>query len=169
MCCFTESASASETDGTGVSTSENNPPNQPCQIVSKDDGRYFRFNVVVVHHLCWNILKLSLSIGPPKCEATFCQIRCLCRLQSIAACRDHFVRRLSLLHPSVCPSIRVSVRLSGSHTFLLVTHSYISQVTDAFLGMLPLFALIKVLQTIAKLQSICHSSSVFFGTIKYPL
>ena len=42
----------------------------------------------------------------------------LCRLRSIAAHRDHFVRRLS-----VCPA---------------VTHSYVSQVTRAFIGMLPL-------------------------------
>ena len=55
----------------------------------------------------------------------------LCRLRSIAAHRDHFVRRLSVcLCPSVC--------LSGSHTFLVVTHSYVSQATHAFLGMLPL-------------------------------
>ena len=49
----------------------------------------------------------------------------LCRLRSIAAHRDHFVRRLS-----VC--------LSGSHTFLVVTHIYVSQATHAFIGMLPL-------------------------------
>ena len=49
----------------------------------------------------------------------------LCPLRSIATHRDHFVRRLS-------------VRLSGSHTFLVVTHSYVSQVTHALLGMLPL-------------------------------
>ena len=49
----------------------------------------------------------------------------LCRLRSIAAHRDHFVR-----HLSVCPS--------GSHTFLVVTHSYVSQAEHAFLGMLPL-------------------------------
>ena len=36
---------------------------------------------------------------------------CLCRLRSIAAHRDHFVRRLS---------VRLSVRLSGSHTFLVL-------------------------------------------------
>ena len=47
----------------------------------------------------------------------------------IAAHRDHFVRRLSV-RPSVC--------LSGSHTFLVVMHSYVSQATHAFLGMLPL-------------------------------
>ena len=55
--------------------------------------------------------------------------RFLCRLRSIAAHRDHFVRRLS-----VC----VSVCLSDSRTFLIVTHSYVSQATHAFLGMLPL-------------------------------
>ena len=31
------------------------------------------------------------------------------------------------------------VCLSGSHTFLVVTHSYVSQATHAFCGMLPLF------------------------------
>ena len=51
-------------------------------------------------------------------------------LRSIVAHRDHFVRR-----PSVC----LSVCLSGSHTFLLVTHSYVSQATHAFLGVLPLY------------------------------
>ena len=53
----------------------------------------------------------------------------LCRLRSIAAHRDHFVRRLSV-RPCVC--------LSSSHTFLVVTHSYVSQATHAFLGMQPL-------------------------------
>ena len=53
----------------------------------------------------------------------------LCRLRIIAAHRDHFVRRLSV-RPSVC--------LSGSHTFLVVTHSYVLQATHAFLRMLPL-------------------------------
>ena len=43
-----------------------------------------------------------------------------CRLRSIAAHRDHFVRRLF-----VC--------LSGSHTFLVVKHSYVLQATRAFL------------------------------------
>ena len=52
----------------------------------------------------------------------------LCHLQSIAAHRDHFVRRLS-----VC--------LSGSHTFLVVMHSYVAQATYTFLGMLSLFLL----------------------------
>ena len=53
----------------------------------------------------------------------------LCRLRSIAAHRDHFVR-----HLSVC----ACVCLSDSHTFLIATHSYVSQATHAFLGMLPL-------------------------------
>ena len=54
----------------------------------------------------------------------------LCRLRSIAAHRDNFVWRLS-----VC----VSVCLYCSHTFLVVTHSYVLQATHAYLGMLPLF------------------------------
>ena len=59
----------------------------------------------------------------------------LCRLRSIAAHRDHVVRCLS-----VCPYICLCIRLSGSHTFLVVTHSYVSLATRAFLGMLPLFS-----------------------------
>ena len=55
----------------------------------------------------------------------------LCLLQSIAAHRDNFVRRLS---------VRLSACLSGSLTFLVV---YVWQATHAFLGMLPLFYLIK--------------------------
>ena len=49
------------------------------------------------------------------------KVHFLCRLRSIATHRDHFVRRLS---------VRLSVRLSHSH-------SYVSQATHAFLGMLP--------------------------------
>ena len=49
----------------------------------------------------------------------------LCHLRSIAAHRDH----------GVCPSIC----LSGSHTFLVVRHCYVSQATHIFLGMLPLY------------------------------
>ena len=53
----------------------------------------------------------------------------LCRLRSITAHRDHFVR---------CLSVCACVCLSDSHTFLIVTHSCVSQATHAFLGMLPL-------------------------------
>ena len=53
----------------------------------------------------------------------------LCHLRSIAAHREHFVRRL-FVRPSVC--------LSRSHTFLVVTHSFVSQATHEFIGMLPL-------------------------------
>ena len=61
--------------------------------------------------------------------------------RSIAAPRDHFVR-----HLSVCPSIC----LSGIHTSLVVTQSYVSQGTHAFLGMLPLFCILKVIVRITK-------------------
>ena len=43
--------------------------------------------------------------------------------------RDYFVR---------CLSVRVSVCLSGSHTFLVVTNSYVLLATHALLRMLPL-------------------------------
>ena len=52
----------------------------------------------------------------------------LCGLRSIAAHKDHFVGRLS-----VCLSVCLLVCLSGSHTFLVVTHSYVLQVTSALL------------------------------------
>ena len=52
----------------------------------------------------------------------------LCRLRSIGEHRDHFVR---------CLSVRPSVCLSGSHTFLVVRQRYVLQATHAFLGMLP--------------------------------
>ena len=39
---------------------------------------------------------------------------------------------------SMCLSVCLSVCLSGSHTSLVVTHSYVSQATHAFLGELPL-------------------------------
>ena len=44
--------------------------------------------------------------------------------------RDHFVRRLS-----VCPVVTL---------LLVVTHSYVSQATHAFLGMLPLCCFVKI-------------------------
>ena len=50
----------------------------------------------------------------------------------------HSATKGSLCLVSVCPSVCVCVCLSGSHTFLVVTHSYVSQATHAFLGMLPL-------------------------------
>ena len=55
-----------------------------------------------------------------------------CRLRSIAAHWDHFVRRLS---------VPLCVCLSGSHTFLVVTHTYVSQASHAFLGMLPQYVI----------------------------
>ena len=50
----------------------------------------------------------------------------LCRLQSTAGHRDNFVRRLSV-RPCVCPL----VCLSGSHTYLVVTHSFVLRATHA--------------------------------------
>ena len=51
----------------------------------------------------------------------------LCRLRSIA-------------HSVCCLSVRSSLCLSGSHTFLVVTHSYVKHATHAFLGIQPLFS-----------------------------
>ena len=59
------------------------------------------------------------NIYCPKNEFQSDSFRFLCRLWSIAAHRDHFVWRLS-----VRPSVHRSVCLSGSHTFLVVMHSY---------------------------------------------
>ena len=60
----------------------------------------------------------------------------LCCLRSKVAYRDHFVQLLS---------VPVSVCLSGSNTFLVVTHSYVSQATHAFLPMLQLCSFISVM------------------------
>ena len=80
-----------------------------------------------IHH--W--MKYSIKILNEKRNVVFVSPAklFLSRLWSIAAHRDHFVWRLS---------VRLCVRLSGSHIFLVVTHSYVSQATHAFLGMLPL-------------------------------
>ena len=55
-----------------------------------------------------------------------------CCLQSLGAHMDHFVR---------CTAVHVCVFacLFSSHTFLVVIHSFVSQATHAFLGLLPLF------------------------------
>ena len=77
----------------------------------------------------------------------------LCRLRSIAAHRDHFVRRLS-------------VRLSGSHTFLVVMHSNVSQATRAFLGMLPLcliYALLKSVLVVSDVIVACIHVFILFN------
>ena len=70
-----------------------------------------------------SLAKAPIRFSPPLADLG----RFLCRLRSIATHTDHFVRRLS-----VCPSVRLSVRLSHSQ-------SYVLQATHAFLGMLPLF------------------------------
>ena len=72
----------------------------------------------------------------------------LCRLRSIAAHRDHFVRR-----PSVCPSVCLSVCPSICHTF----HSYVLQATHAFLGMLPLFFRDHFVRRLSVCPSVCLS------------
>ena len=72
----------------------------------------------------YTIIKTEYNDWKEKCSQ--------CRLRSIAAHRDHFVRRLS-----VC----ACVCLSDSRTFLIVTHTYVSRATHVFLGMLPLCSL----------------------------
>ena len=87
--------------------------------------------LVIFHHLdiYGNKLVNTIETKPLCASSSDLSNQFLCRLRSIAAHRDHFVRRLS-----VC----ACVCLSDSHTFLIVTHSYVSQATHAFLGMLPL-------------------------------
>ena len=77
--------------------------------------------------LLWTCRSVGMPVGMLLCQSVCGSVSytLLCRLRSIAAHRDHFVR-----HRSVC--------LSGSYAFLVVTHSYVSQATHAFLGMLPL-------------------------------
>ena len=81
--------------------------------------------------LCRFEYSLSCNLLLPLLVVLNCKHLFLCRLRSIAAHKDLFVRRLSV-------RLFVCVCLSGSHTFLVVTHSYVWQATHAFLGMLPL-------------------------------
>ena len=71
----------------------------------------------------------------------------LYRLRSIAAHRDHFVWYLSVI-------LSVCLCLSGSHTFLVVTHSYVSQATH---GMLPLFLYVNMFDIEQKNKYLCFS------------
>ena len=92
-------------------------------------------------------LDSKLTVGlSDVCEQVVCLCNCqvitlyyeqfLCRLRSIVAKMDHFVRRMSV-RPSVCPCVCTCGCLSGSNTSLVVTHSYVSEATHAFLIMLP--------------------------------
>ena len=93
-------------------------------------GQSYPLNVAIIHKLHWisflhvKLLFVHKQQKKPLLHLKICWF--LCRLRCISAHRDHFVGGLS-----VC--------LSGSHTFLVVTHSYVSQATHAFLGMLPLY------------------------------
>ena len=92
---------------------------------------YFSLSNIDLSYLC--ISKYFMTFDPMTKRAHFVFYLSipafLCRLQSIATQRDHFVR---------CLSVHVCVCMSGSHTFLVVTHSYVLQATHAFLKMLPL-------------------------------
>ena len=67
--------------------------------------------------ICLDLIQVKIN---------FCRVwsTFLCLLRSIGTHKDHFV----------C----ASVCMSGNHTFLVVTHSYVSQATHAFLRILPL-------------------------------
>ena len=87
----------------------------------------------VAWHFAWNLPNQACVADRHMCEAPL-----LCRLRSIAAHRDHFVQSAVS-----AVSIHVSVCLSSSLAFLIVTHSYVSQATHAFLRMLPLCSLLR--------------------------
>ena len=71
----------------------------------------------------------------------------LCHLLCIAAHRD----------------VGPSVRLSGSHTFLVVTHSYVSQATHVLIGMLPLCILIPTVMCFTQMTVTLSSSMLLKG------
>ena len=118
-----------------------------CKVIS---SVYFKKYVIEIMNVIKNLL-LLLFILPE----VF-----LCHLRSIAAHRDHIV--LCLSHsPSVC--------LSGSHTFLVITLSYISQATHAFLGMLPFWLLIYLVSfTILGGASMHHYCGLHLRIYKTP-
>ena len=86
-------------------------------------------------------------------------------IQSIAAHSDHFVSCLSV-------GLSVFVCLSGSHTFLVVTHRYVSQATHAFLGMLPFWYFINFRSTVKHLffarpyTGMCKTTSMDIYSLK---
>ena len=56
---------------------------------------------------------------------------------------------------SVCPSVCVSVRYTCTHFLMAVTHSYVSQATHAFLGMLSLCLLISMIRLHFQIVLLC--------------
>ena len=65
-------------------------------------------------------------------------------------------------------SVRLSVCLSGSRTFLVVTHSYVSQATHAFLGMLPLRLYFKNVQYQWKINNKAFKFRLWCTTLLRP-
>ena len=66
-----------------------------------------------------------------------------------------FMFYIVFMSPSTLSGFCLSVGLSASHTFLVVTHSYVSQVTHAFLGMLPLCYKIHLTNVLCSLNVRC--------------
>ena len=93
------------------------------------------------------LLVTPSAIGPKLASACILYTRVTLANSFCVACETY--RHIGIIlsgvcmsvRPSVCPSVPLCVRLSGSHTFLVVTHSYmyVSEAPHAYLGMLPLF------------------------------
>ena len=107
-----------------------------CHIVYLRVPRFLWNTAVVLTRIrsCYHFSAL-LSLFPYIKQMVIFIHQFLCRLRSIAAHGDHFVWHLS---------VRLSICLSGSHTFSVVMHSYVSQATHTFLGMLPLSSVMMV-------------------------
>ena len=110
------------------------------ECVIKSRGFLYRFWNITLIYFLWFLKYKTFQIliwSVDYLTAALVLVFFLCRMRSIAAHRDHSVRRLS-----VCPS----VCLSGSNIFLVVMHSYVSQATHAFLGMLLLCFIFFIVQ-----------------------
>ena len=92
---------------------------------------WFLPSTTLWRHILYNdVIRRPCQYGEKRIEINV--VYCVA-LRSIAAHRDRFVQRLSV-RPSVCPVVT---------PFLVVTHSYVSQATHAFLRMLPLCLLLR--------------------------
>ena len=120
-----------------------------CTFISIKENKQTKTDTYTQNHwvccLVWKTLFQNIlphCCGTIKWRSSLESLACrfiLCRLWSIVAQGDHFVRCLSV---RVC--VCASVCLSGSHTFLVMTLSYVWQATHAFLWMLSFWSFVYI-------------------------
>ena len=116
-------------------------------VVTKFDTGYVSF----IYHTFFTNIKLNFSQNISSHDFT--------KDLEIYTCFSAHKSNISIVlcPASVCLSIPTCVCLSSSHTFLVVMHSYVLQVTRACLGMLPLCFILGIYFGIIVC---CHVTSV---------